>query len=59
MSNLSFQLKMDRVFCGACGEELWIGAEACPICGTNLQPGTEADAHLYRSRVAIFEPLLK
>ncbi len=59
MSDLSFQLKMDSIVCEGCGEELWIGADACPICGTTLQPGTEAEAHLYRSRVVIFKPLLE
>jgi hypothetical protein len=59
MSDLSFQLKMDRIACRGCGENLWIGAEVCPGCGALLQPGTESDAHLYRSRVAVFGPLLE
>ncbi len=59
MSDLSFQLKMDSIFCAGCGEDLWIGAEACPLCGTTLQPGTESEAYLYRSRLAIFKPLLE
>lgn len=58
MSNLSFQLKMDSIGCGVCGEELWIGAEVCPDCGAALEPYTEADAHLYRSRIVIFKSLL-
>jgi hypothetical protein len=58
MSNLSFQLKMDSLVCRDCDEDLWIGTEECPDCGATLQPGTEAAAHLYRSRVAIFESLL-
>lgn len=59
MSDLSFQLKMDRIACSGCGEELWIGAEVCPVCCAALQPGTESDAHLYRSRIAIFGPILE
>lgn len=59
MSDLSFQLKMDSIVCECCAEELWIGAEECPLCGTTLRPGTESEAHLYRSRVAIFEPVLE
>ncbi|MEJ7632085.1 MAG: hypothetical protein WKF28_06220 [Rubrobacteraceae bacterium] len=59
MSDLSFQLKMDRVACPGCGEELWIGAEVCLDCGAALQPGTESDAHLYKSRVTVFGPLLE
>ena len=59
MSDLSFQLKMDSVVCEVCGEELWIGAEACPLCSTTHQAGTESEADLYRSRVAIFKPLLE
>ncbi len=59
MSNLSFQLKMDSTVCEGCAEELWIGTEECPLCGTTLQTGTKSEAHLYRSRVAIFEPVLE
>jgi hypothetical protein len=59
MSDLSFQLKMDSIVCEGCAEELWIGAEECPLCGTTLQPVMESEAHLYRSRVAIFDPLLE
>ncbi len=54
---MSFNFKLDSIFCEGCDEELWIGAEVCPVCGTTLQPGTESEAHLYRARVAIFGPL--
>ncbi len=59
MSKFSFQLKMDSIVCEGCGEELWIGAEACPLCGTTLHAGRESEAHLYRSRVEIFKSLLE
>lgn len=59
MSDLSLNLRLDSTVCGQCDTELWIGAEACPVCGVALQPGTESDAHLYRARVAIFEPLVR
>lgn len=59
MSRLSFNLKLDSIVCEGCGEELWIGAEVCPVCGTTLQPGAESEAHLYRARVAVFGPLAK
>ena len=59
MSSLSFEFKMDSVVCDGCGEEHWIGVEVCPCCGAALQPGMASVAHLYRSRVAIFGPLLE
>jgi hypothetical protein len=59
MSDLSLNLRLDSTACGECDTELWTGAEACPVCGVALQPGTESDAHLYRARVAIFEPLAR
>lgn len=59
MADLSFRIKMDSIFCEGCGQELWIGADLCPLCDTSLRPGTESEAHLYRSRVEIFKPLLE
>jgi hypothetical protein len=58
MSKLSLDFKLDSMICEDCNTELWIGAEACPVCGASLQPGTQSDAHLYRARIATFEPLL-
>jgi hypothetical protein len=57
MSKLSLNFKLDSIVCENCNTELWIGAKACLVCGTTLQPGTQSDAHLYRARIAIFEPL--
>jgi hypothetical protein len=53
-STLSLNVRVDSTRCEFCGEEIWIAEETCPFCGTDRTPGTEADAHIYRSRVAVF-----
>lgn len=58
MSRLRFSVTFDEVACGACGATLWIGDDACHVCGTGRRPGGEAEAHLYRARVSTFGPFL-
>jgi hypothetical protein len=53
---LSLSVRADSTECTSCAEEIWIGQETCPFCDSKREPGTEAEAHLYRSRVAVFGP---
>lgn len=51
---ISLTITGDDAECESCGEELWIGEAVCPSCNTPREPGTEADAHIYRAKVAVF-----
>ena len=53
-NTLSLSVSADSTGCTSCGKEVWIGEEACPFCGAPREVGTEAEAHLYRARIAIF-----
>lgn len=59
MSDISLSFPLDDAICEQCGAKLWIGDDVCDECNATHRPGTEAEAHLYRSRGAIFGPLLK
>lgn len=50
-------VEADAARCASCGEEIWVAEATCPFCGAEREPGTEADAHLYRSRMAVFGPV--
>ena len=59
MGRISLTMPLDFTACGSCPEEIWIGWEECRHCGAARETGTEDEAHLYRARVAVFEPLAR
>jgi hypothetical protein len=56
-STLSLSVHADSARCTSCGEDIWIAEGACPFCSADREPATEAEAHLYRSRIAVFGPI--
>ena len=59
LSRISLTIPLDFTACESCHEDIWIGWEECRHCGAAREPGTEDEAHLYRARVAVFEPLAR
>lgn len=58
-NEIEMNFPLDAAECEHCGETIWLGWDRCPHCGRSRQPGDIAQAHLYRARRGIFDPIIR